>query len=291
MLSHTMPILSEDVHCSLGFWHAALLLKKVHRIWQFSGRVQSYSNPDNFLGLGVGYALNFALGQNRLLKLPALPFLIGARLLDLFEQEDALHRASRRWKEAVKSVQPITVIAPLGYWQLKARRLIIRVQRIAVSTLQVAKEGFKLIMRIMDVLELVTFDPHRLQGQIDLSVQEGALNIPRCLHALNRNKIVLLKRLEGKREIIDRLLKRMGAKKASADTVIGIAKSGIENLHGWVKSYEAVAQGVKTVVASLMGGPKQPVKRRIVYPPDSVITMPDGVGPPAVPHCLMARNM
>ena len=104
------PLSPAPFQTPLGFWQAAIVLKKIHRFWQYSIRLRPYANPDNFFGLGVGYALNFVLGQNRLLKLPALPFLVGTRLLDLFEQEDAFRRSCRHWKETLRGVQPIALL-------------------------------------------------------------------------------------------------------------------------------------------------------------------------------------
>src|SRR5262249_38081657 len=156
------------------------------------------------------------------------------------------------WKEAVFCVQPITLIekTPSGKlkshllpgcsWRLKAKRLTIRIQRLANATLHLGKEGFKLLMRIMDLVDLMTFEPKQLQSLIDFGVQEGALNIPRCLKALERNKWALLKRLEGKKETIDRLLKKLGAKTTRADTVIDMAQVAIQRLHEWHMNYEAI---------------------------------------------------
>ncbi len=266
------PIFATGAPVSFGFWQAALLLKKVHRTWQYVIRVKSYTNPDNFFGLGVGHALNFALGQNRLLKLPALPFLVGTRLLDLFEQEDAFRASCRHFREGIRCVQPITLVEELSShlpyrfkWWLKAKRLTIRIQRIALATFGVMREAFHLTMRIMDVVELVTFDSQRLQQLIDLSVQEGALNIPRCLKALHRNKGALVARLHNNKGTLNRLLKRLGAKKTTADNLTASAQAAIEHLYEWTNAYEALGQALGGCVR----GRKKPP---LIVPPRDLIT-------------------
>ena len=105
-----------------------------------------------------------------------------------------------------------------------------------MATLGLANEGFLLLMRMMDVLEMITFDSRRLQQLVDLGVKEGALNIPRCLNALNRNKDVLIQRLNGKKEALEGVLKRLGARKTRADDVIAAAETAIQRLHEWTKS-------------------------------------------------------
>lgn len=227
------------------FWQAAILFKKVHRIWQVVIRVPTYTNPDNFFGLGVGYGIDLILGQNRLLKLPAVPFLVGVRLLDLFEQEDTFRKSCHSWLEGVKAVQPITIIEyAADSWQFKAKWIYIRISRVASATLHVFKESFTLIMRIMDLMELISFDSKQLQELVDLSVKEGALNISRCIRSLNRNKGALIKRLEKNEGTINRLLKGLGAKKTRAEDVVAKIKGGVETLHSWTMRYEAVSQTV-----------------------------------------------
>lgn len=272
---HTFPAVidSVPVQAPFGLWQTALLFKRVHRIWQFFIRVPVYTNPDNFLGLGAGYLLNFVLGNNRFLKLPAVPFLIGVRLLDLFEQEDAFRKSCRDLKEAFLCVQPITLMEQLPrlddrspktvqvIWRMSVKRLYIRIQRIAASLLHFCKETFYLVMRIMDVLELITFDPKRLQKLVDLSVQEGAINVSRCFQALALNQSALILRLEGKKGTINSLLKQMGAKTCTADHVVNYAKTAIQRLHDWAQAYQTLSTTVGTL---LTGESKRP---KVIVPP------------------------
>lgn len=263
-----IPLSPIPLRTPTGVWTVAVVLKKIHRFWQYSIRVKPYTNPDNFFGLGLGYALNFVLGQNRLLKLPALPFLVGTRLLDLFEQEDAFRNTCQRWKEAFKGTQPIVILrgqkAAYGSF---CPRCLVRIQRVALATLGISREGFVLLMRMMDVLELITFDSQQLEKLVDLGVREGALNIPRCLNALNRNKEVLIQRLNGKKEALDGVMKRLGAKKTRGEAVVAVAKNAIEHLHEWTQAYEAIAQAV----GGLFKGQK---KATVIVPPRQVITLP-----------------
>lgn len=234
-LSTTKHLSEQTVKYSASLWYSAATLSNVHWVWKAYIKGKTYGNPDNWMGLAAGHTIDFFIGDNVLLKLPAFPFLIGSRFLDLFEQEDALIKSYQKWKKTLKGTQPICYkstndhgrFASLFfsnytiYWiKSKSYNISIRTQRIFGATLKMTGESFKLLMRLMDIVEMITIDPAKWRELASQGVKEGGVHIPKCLYTLSRNKDIFIRRLQSHEKGINSALKLLGAKKLKADDMI-----------------------------------------------------------------------
>lgn len=251
------PIVSANaVPYSVGLWTLASGLSKVHTTWKWITWGNTYTNKDNILGLGVGHALDFMLPDSTILKMPAVPFLIGSRLLDLFSQEDALKTSYQRWKEAAWFVIPVNPKVELvkksslnivfsrytiTWWKTASLTAAIRTQRIFMATLSLGFETFKLTMRIMDIVELVTLDPVKINMIARQSLQEGGVHVPRCLNAMVRNKHVFLERLHNPQNILNCGIKALGS---DPEQILAKADDLFEHLGTGLDAYKAASETV-----------------------------------------------
>ena len=200
-----------EVSSFIGLGVVASGVSQVHGLWKWYRFGETYTNTDNALPLLIGNAFeSFILPDNTLLKLPAVPFYLGSRLLDLFAQEDNLHRACSKLKQAVFCTLPVNpktewiAKSPLDYvisrykitwWVNDAKSAAIRLHRVALVSLEVGLETFKLVMRIVDVIEIFSLDPDKMKEIARKSIREGGIHIPRCLNALVKNQNIFLERL------------------------------------------------------------------------------------------------
>lgn len=212
---------------SLSIGMIASGLSQIHGLWKWYRYGQIYTNKENAFGLGFGYAMeSFVLPNSTLLKLPAVPFYLGSHLLDLFAQEDELKKACIELKRAVLCVVPVN---PKTEWvknspltrYISRHRLtwliynsncvLIRIQRISLCSLKVLLESFKLVMRTMDVIDLCTLDPSKIEAIAKQSIREGGYHIPRCLNALVKNKMIFIDRLNDPNSVLGYGVNAVGA--------------------------------------------------------------------------------
>jgi hypothetical protein len=187
-------------------------LSHVHGVWKWY-RYGELFNKDNALGLGVGHLVDFILPDSTILKLPAVPFYVGAQLLRLFSTEDAVVGAWGDLKQAVFCTIPVNpktkwitksslnyVVSryTLTWWINDFKTIAIRTHAIAICTLQLVLESFKLVMRIMDVIEIFTLDPDKIKAIAKQSIRQAGVDVPLCLNALVKNQNVFLERLGNK---------------------------------------------------------------------------------------------
>lgn len=257
-INNTTVLKGEGLNISGAIWSFAAAISKIHSIWKIYIKGITYLNPDNFFGLSVGMIYQTIIGDRLFLKLPTVPFFVMARFLDLFEQEDAWRKQWNRWFETVQCVQPIHTSLTREYGNYKITWfhyslscLWVRIQRIAYATFLLAWESFKLVMRIMDIVELVTVDPAKLNEFVDRSVRESGLHIPRCLNVLIRNKAIFISRLESKESGINDALKWIGCEKLKAADVIDSAKSLFDHCQKGLELYQQAGDFVGDAIKNL----------------------------------------
>jgi hypothetical protein len=265
-VSTTKALSLPSFHYSSFVWTAAAKTSQIHGLWKIYIQGKIYLNPDNFFGLVSGMTYQALIGDHLFLKLPTVPFFVMARFFDLCEQEDAWRGAYKRWISSLRFTQPIYVPPkPLKKGMLfsfsfaysvshikhKSKCLWIRIQRIAFFTLNLGVQSFKLLMRILDIVELMTFDSKTLSSLLNQSVRESGIHIPRCLGVLEKNKHVLLARLMNNRSNVDKALQTLGAKKITADHVINTTKTLFEYLEKGLHVYKETSNGVGESIRAL----------------------------------------
>lgn len=257
-VSDATVIRGQGLNFSGTLWSLAAGVNKVHGLWKIYIKGTTYLNPDNFFGLSVGMIYQTVIGDRFLLKLPTVPFFVMSRFLNLFEQEDEWNKSWSCWKETFQGIQPIHTRLTVEYannritwFHYSLECLWIRVQRIAYCTLLLAVETFKLIMRIMDIVELITLDPAKLNEFVDQSVRECGLHIPRCLNTLVKNKQMFISRLESKEEGINDALKWLGSEKIKGIDVIKSAKSMFDHCEKGLELYQQAGDFVGDAIKNL----------------------------------------
>ncbi len=208
-LSSPYLLASHTTAIPTGFWVLVSIVNKAHHAWKWYVWKETYSNPDHFLGLLAGNAADYCI-DNRLIKLPAIPFFIISRFLDYFKQQDKCLKTWGKWKDSINGIHPINIkISHTGktnviflkpyavVWFISdSNRCYIRIYKIAVSTLQLSIESFKLLMHIMDLMDCFTVDPQKIQQLASQAFREGGVHGPKCLKVLCKNKTLFMHRLE-----------------------------------------------------------------------------------------------
>lgn len=240
------------------WWYGAAGLHQAHRMWKWITLGQTYGNSDNWLGLSLGHVLDCHISNTFFSRFPFVAFLVGKRFLDLMQQKDSVEKTFGDWKSALQGIHPVYLfeknhpttegvisIKSLHItWIHVSKTLLIRVERVALTTLQLTGETFKLVMRSMDILEFVSFDRQQYEELLRISVQQAPLNILHCMEALNRNEDVFMQRLEKEKAAIDKGLQYLGVSISSSDVI-----KNVGTFFEWSKSAQ---KGYKTV-SSLFG--------------------------------------
>lgn len=251
---------SQGVNYPATLWTIAAALKRIHAVWQVAIQGQFYINPNNYYGIIVGRILKSI--DNPFVSYPTVPFFIMARFLDLFEQEDQWNQSKAKWLEALARVHPIHIKFKLSeqktvffiskhtlFWfKVNTYTILIRVQRIAMATLDFGLQSFKLLMRIMDIVDLINFDWNTL---VQRSTAESGVHVPRGLAVIIKpeNKERFMKRLEGKTNNLISAGHIYGIERSKA---VEVAKVFFESLEFGLFYYEKTAGIFGDAVISLI---------------------------------------
>lgn len=189
----SIDIASNQNHFGLPslMWEGASALKRVHRVWQLMIHGRLYANPGNYYGLLLGKLCN----TSTFLKNASVPFYVTARLLDLYDQENAWQDSKIKWFEALSGVHPVQLKTnpniihssvflsghTLAWLNVTSIRAYVRIQRVAMSSLNISLQTFKLLMMAMDVIELFNMEWSNLTEQ---SAKRVGIDAPRCLNVL-----------------------------------------------------------------------------------------------------------
>jgi len=232
----TRNAIPNPMRTSPALWAGFSALHKVHRLWRTYRRTKVYSNPDNFLRLMAGHAANFAVGDSLLFRVAAQCVLISTRILECAEQQRALQKS---WDQLVHSFRGTYVIpaqadwgrgaksdylspSTISWWNVSGTQLAKRAYRVAVGIIDVGSQAFQLSMKIMDAVEVFTFNPET--G--DEAMNELFVNGSKWMDQLVDNKELLISSLEGNRGLISKILEGTGAN-GSVDDLIGKVRAAI----------------------------------------------------------------
>lgn len=252
----TLPLQLSGIGISYSplLCYAGASLKNIHKIWQRYVRGKKMANSDNWFGLAIGYLANYTVGSKLSIQLIAGPFLVAARVLDLFEQEDRFVNTYKIWKEDIKGNVPIIHKRPLERpskinflisryritrWKQKVSAINMRINRVFKSTVQLIRDTFTLVMCFMDVLELCSMDQIQVEKNLHRAVEEGGINIPRVLDSLCNNRISFLLRLDQ----IESTLKRISphSSKLSISKLIDISKKTLDMISNGLAAYKSTS--------------------------------------------------
>jgi len=211
-----------------GLWYVASFVEKTRVFWKVKLLGETY-HPNNLAGIAAGTVaeglLDLWLPGGKMLKIGMYPFLIGSRIYDLFLQENKFQQACNEWKDAVYGVQPVyhefklveksflTYLFSrytLTEWKIGLLNLETRIKRIFWETVQVIVQTYYLINRIIDVIEVISFDIDKIKRICEEHFREGVVHGSKCMNALIGYKHTILQRLSSKSSNLHRGLRHLG---------------------------------------------------------------------------------
>jgi hypothetical protein len=268
------PALSiQNLSYPAAIWTCTATLKRVHSIWRLVTQGNLYADPDNFFGWISGITLQALIRDNVLLEYSTVPFLFSSRFLDLFEQEESWNKSRIRSLEAFQCLQPVFnefqvkeqassfsffSNVTLIWIKINPKNLNIRIQRIAYSTLDFAFHTFKLVMRVMDIVEIFSMEEKNLRSQ---SLRESGIHVPRCLPLLvdSIKREVFTQRLQNEKIGLINMGKIFKSQKTGGDLVA--VENFFEFLHLGFTYYEIVSGVCKESSDAL----SSILKQKIIY--------------------------
>ncbi len=209
---------------TMSLWSAASVFGKIRKVWKLYLWKELYLNPDHVLSTAAGLTCDFIL-DNPLFRLPALSFLAASRILFVFEQQKECNLAFDRWKKALLCHQPVNPCYSLvekstinflfsryslTYYHRRIKCSAIRIQRVMQATLHLGWQIFKLIMRIVDFLELFTLESKKIEELSREAVRGSVFHTVHCLQTLSQHKTFIFSSLEKSKPYINRSLNFFG---------------------------------------------------------------------------------
>jgi hypothetical protein len=212
------------------------VFNRIHRVWRWYRRAKVYSNPNNFLALAGGHALNFVAGERLLVRISALSVLIAQRIMLVVDQIRESQESYRKLKscfndEYSKVIEYKSVggsfISPSTATELKYRmhRMIEKTKKIFLCFIRLFKECFVLSMRMIDAIEMFYLSPEtRNEG-----INEIFVNGTQLLDRLEENRQVLQDSIKNSKPLIEKILKGIGSK-FTADQFVTFSTEAVENI-------------------------------------------------------------
>lgn len=233
-------------------WTTFAALNKVHGLWRWYRRIELYRQPDNLMQLLGGHIIDKVVGKAYVLRVAAQCLLVATRILECVQQQAEVCRCGKVWWNAIKGHYPknteikwedsgtYAYLSPstVHWFKMKGHMLWARIERVALLTLNLFKEAFKLSMTIMDVIDVFCWSPETSNE----GVRESFVNITKWMDTAVNNKDELLAGIQNNRDLIERLLKK------SPFTYEQLYQGVSSTLDGT----EILAKGIKKV--SKMGG-------------------------------------
>ncbi|MEC7838899.1 MAG: hypothetical protein VX777_02535 [Chlamydiota bacterium] len=226
------------------------IIHRIHKVWRWFQKFNTYTNPDNFLKLAAGHTLNWVAGNKVVVRIAAQAVLIAARINDHVKEQIALVKEFKEfWSVAtdkyslqtkVKWEKKGGFLSPsIRYrWKLMVKVLIHRFLRIMKAIISILKRLFVLSMKTLDATSAFSYG----QDTRNEGLNELFINSSKCLESLIENKSLLLKCLKKNREGITRLL--LGSSSLlSVDQMIHVIEKGIgvaEHVHRGVENASQV---------------------------------------------------
>lgn len=192
-------------------WNFFTVVHRVHRIWRWYRKAEIYSNPNNFYSLVAGHVLNFALGDNMVVRIAAQCVLIANCITKCVSQIVSLSRTYRKWIHSFggndyqcKSMRKTNEIyeGQRGVFKNFFTPIIERIKKVAKATFKLLKSIFKLSMKFMDAIESFSMSPVT-QNE---SINELFINGASFLDKMVKNQQLLLDTLENNKPLVSNIL-------------------------------------------------------------------------------------
>lgn len=184
----------------------------IHGYWEWWRRGQVYLNKNNFSLLTGGHLFNWAIGDNRFVRLGAQWILIANRTIECVKRTQNLCKVYRKFWDAINFRYPLTTIHPWKtssvrwpspstnyylYTKLYAFEYYLR--NICWRSAKLATAIFNLSMATYSASHAFYLDPEEKSQ----AVNEMFVNMSRCLDEISENRQELIKKLSKRKKVID----------------------------------------------------------------------------------------
>ena len=201
------------------------IVNKIHRVWRCIEKAKVYANPNNFLGLVGGHALNAFLGDRVLVRISAISVLIAYRITLIIEQIHRLQESFRKMYGTLKNEYPKVYHYHKNKIKFFFIKLLERIKRFVVNLFTFLKEIFILSMRVMDAIEMFYLSPEtRNEG-----INEMFVNLTQLLDKMVENRSGLENSIGKCKPIIQKVLKGIGSS-FTAEQFIEFSKKTFDNI-------------------------------------------------------------
>lgn len=250
----TYDLTPESWRLPHPIWTAFTALNKVHYLWRWYRKAELYRQPDNLFQLFTGHLINVAIGDSLLLRVAAQTLLVATRLLECSEQQSILNDEARQWCLALKGEYP----KPLHFswdstkghilfspttvykWKISFHAMYYRIHRTALLTFSLFFESFKLTMKMMDLIDVFSWNPTIK----DEAINESIINLKKWLSSLVDNKEKLLSGLQKNKLVVKRLLKATPFSYEQLEEAVTRALETTELVDKQIKTIAQIGNGI-----------------------------------------------
>jgi hypothetical protein len=186
-------------------WGAVGLYQRIRSVWKAYCQGMVYSDPKNWLPLAGGYFLDYATGNNVVLKIPTVPFFLMVRFLDYVKAKKDFDDQINNFKMSVSSCHPLYskyteeyYLNKISNFRYRLCSVRLRLQGICREIFVLIAKTFSLWMRIADLLDVITLDSGQIDQLLKTSVRESIINIDICLKAIKKHKYEVVQVVDSK---------------------------------------------------------------------------------------------
>lgn len=245
--SPTLPLLIRSVFSGFHWFHSTWL-------WYRLGKTY---HPDNFLKLTTGHALNFAVGDNRYVRLAAQCVMISNCILVSVKEQTALNRSYKKLTDAIFDLHPTIkvhkwnkqaispFISPSTSHKVYAWLFHVEsyLRTIAFRVAMFIKHFVKLSGAIIDAVDAFSLKAENSNR----AVSEFFVNGNNCIDALAGNRDELIGKLNENKEIINTVLTTIKAP-CKAEQFISYVDRSVSKVQTASQTLAQVNKAAGTVV-------------------------------------------
>jgi hypothetical protein len=210
IISPAMQVLApEGAKLPKHLWTGFGILHKVHALWGSYRWYQLAKNPDDWTTILICSGVNEVVEYFFVTKVAVRLIYFCKIVQDLSRQHMHVYKRYCMLKVSVKGVHgPYIFLSESKKKRSSLDVLILRIKQIVWAIFDFIKELYALSMRYMDAYQLLSFKSSG--GARALS--ELVIERENYIEHLTKNRALLLEELENRKEMINDILKRWGAK-------------------------------------------------------------------------------
>lgn len=232
-------------------WSAISAINRIHRLWRWYRKANTYANPDHLVHLFAGHTMTYVLGDNVMIKIAAQCLLVATRLLECAQQQTIVYQDGKKliaeiygrypniveikWTKQTKHLSPSTMYR-LEYAQAHVRQ---RIRRIVLAVITFFQSISKLTMTLMDTIDAFYLSQSDRDG-----INESFVNLAKWIDTAVDHKEALLQGLSQNQKLIEKILSHSPLKYDQLYRAVANTLEKTERLHRHVKKASSFANGL-----------------------------------------------